>query len=575
MTLPLQLAEQRDRLSGSDRALLDGWNDTRTNYPKHASIAELFEEQARHTPHAVALAFGGERISYAQLNARANCVARHLRKLGVQHEELVGVCLDRSVEMIVAILATLKAGAAYVPLDAEYPREQLDYMVADTRARVILTQKALAAGALSHLDKVLVALDDPAPVCSREDDIDFPSVAGARSLAYVMYTSGSTGRPKGVMVEQRSVIHLVRDTNYCHFGPNESFLQLAPISFDAATLEIWGPLLNGGRLVIMPAETASLDQIGHALAEHNVTSLWLTAGLFHLMVEQRLNDLRPLRQLLAGGDVLSPWHVEQVLRAHPHLRLINGYGPTEGTTFTCCHTFDPSVPVPDPVPIGRPISNTRVHILDSEFQPTKIGDVGELFIGGDGVARCYWNMPELTAAKFVECATGPDGAMERLYRTGDEARFSADGVVQFLGRRDNQVKMRGHRIELEEIESALRRHASVRQACVVAEREGAAVKRLIAYCVAAEDRRLDPAILRESLQNFLPPHMMPAAFVTLPSLPLTANGKVDRAALSAAAGHETAEATATVSAPGENIKTSAVRDEIGRASCRERVSNCV
>jgi acyl-CoA synthetase (AMP-forming)/AMP-acid ligase II len=245
------------------------------------------------------------------------------------------------------------------------------------------------------------------------------------------------------------------------------------------------------------------------------------------MVEQRLDGLRPLRQLLAGGDVLSPWHVRQVLEKLPSLRLINGYGPTENTTFTCCHTFAGGKEVPDPVPIGRPISNTRVYVLDSALQAVPIGTAGELFIAGDGLARGYLNAPELTEAKFIIYKSA-EGVTERLYRTGDQARFLQDGALQFLGRTDNQVKLRGYRIELEEIEAVLRRHADIRQVCVVAEREGANVKRLLAYCVPVANVTLSESALREHLRSALPQYMLPEAFVVLDSLPLTANGKVDR-----------------------------------------------
>jgi amino acid adenylation domain-containing protein len=511
----------------ADRELLARWNDTRTDYPRDKSIVKIFEEQVEQTPDAVAIVFGERKLSYGELNARANQLARHLRHSGVGAEEVVACCLERSVELIVAVLGILKAGAVYAPLDPAVPRERLEWMLSDTRARVMLTQRKLVDLGLSVLTLPMVALDDPGSPAWSEASENLDIVPKPENLAYVTYTSGSTGRPKGVMIEHRSVVRLVKDTNYCAFGPTEVFLQLAPITFDASTFEIWGALLNGGRLIVMPPEPPSLEDLGQVIRDQGVTTLWLTAGLFHVMVEQRLQDLQPLRQLLAGGDVLSPWHVRQVVEKFPALRLINGYGPTENTTFSCCHAFIAREAVSDPVPIGRPISNTRVYILDSALQAVPIGNAGELCVAGDGLARGYLNSPDLTAAKFVSYVR-PDGVAERIYRTGDQARFLPEGTIQFLGRTDNQVKLRGYRIELDEIEAVLRRHPGVRHACVVAEREGASVKRLVAYCVPAEKVSLSETALHEHLRSALPQYMLPEAIMSLDALPLTPNGKVDR-----------------------------------------------
>jgi aspartate racemase len=354
--------------------------------------------------------------------------------------------------------------------------------------------------------------------------------ATATSLAYVMYTSGSTGRPKGVMVENRAVVRLVRNTNFCDFGPQETFLQFAPLSFDASTLEIWGPLLNGGRLVIMPAGTASLEDLGHAIRDHGVTTLWLTAGLFHLMVEQRLADLRPIRQLIAGGDVLSAPHVRKVLEAFPGIRVVNGYGPTENTTFTCCHVMKSGDAVPESVPIGRPISNTRVYILDDTLNPVSGGTTGELFAAGDGVGRGYLNDAPRTAEKFLADPFSSDKS-DRMYRTGDLARMRHDGVVEFLGRLDNQVKILGYRIEPGEIEVALRAHKSIRQVCVVPHTDANGSKRLAAYFTVSGTTGVSGQDLKRFLALKIPSYMIPAVFMQVDALPLSANGKVDRDAL--------------------------------------------
>ena len=505
------------------------WNETRTDYPRDKTVAQLFEEVAAEYPESVAVTFGCRQLTYRDLNARANRLAHRLRQLGVGPEVMVGCCLERSLELIVALVAVLKAGGAYVPLDPTYPKERFDFLLQDTHAPVMLTQRSVAATALAGRDLSCVHVDDESALAVGNDANPSPA-SGATNLAYVMYTSGSTGRPKGVMVENRAIVRLVRNTNFCRFGPEEVFLQFAPISFDAATLEVWGPLLNGGRLVVMPPHANSLEALGKIIREQKVTTLWLTAGLFHLMVEQRLEDLKSIRQLLAGGDVLSPRHVRLALENLPECNLINGYGPTENTTFTCCHSMRAGESVPDPIPIGRPISNSQIHILDQQMKPVPPGEAGELFAAGDGVARGYLNNPEATADKFVPDPFVPETG-RRLYRTGDMARWREDGTVEFLGRIDNQVKILGYRIEPAEIESALGKHPGVSQLCVVPHVEESGAKRLVAYYVPASKQDATPQTLREFLAGKLPNYMIPALFVPLESLPLSANGKVDRSAL--------------------------------------------
>ena len=378
----------------------------------------------------------------------------------------------------------------------------------------------------------MVCMDEFEPFSSPSDEANLLPGGGPTSLAYVMYTSGSTGRPKGVMVENRAIVRLVRHTNFCNFGTDEVFLQFAPVSFDASTLEIWGPLLNGGKLVIMPPQATSLEDLGRTIRGHGVTTLWLTSGLFNLMVEQRLEDLAPLRQLLAGGDVLSPRHVRAVLESLPDCRLINGYGPTENTTFTCCHTMRHGDRVPESIPIGKPISNTQVYILDEEMNPLPPGQTGELYAAGDGVARGYLNNPEATTEKFVPDPFAPS-ENERMYRTGDLARWREDGVIEFLGRIDTQVKVLGHRIEPGEVEAVLRMNKDVSQICVVADSGENGSRRLVAYYVAANPSGPSPSDLRKFLAGKLPHYMVPALFVPLKALPLSPNGKVDRVALPA------------------------------------------
>lgn len=394
--------------------LIVAWNDTATEYSRDATIAPLFVEQVGRDPEAVAVTLGSRRLTYRELDERSNQLAWWLRRAGVGPETLVGVCLERSVELIVALLGIIKAGGTYVSLDPTYPSERLAFMLCDTASPVLLTQKKLrsrveAFAASRPSSPAPGAPAAPSVLCldlewarvARESVAAVPCAVTPDNLAYISYTSGSTGRPKGVCVPHRGVVRLVRNTNYAQFGPDEVILQFAPIAFDASTLEIWGALLNGGRLVICPPGPASLSELGELIASSGVTTLWLTAGLFHQMIEEQVDRLKNVRQLLAGGDVLSPAQVARALEHLPRTRLINGYGPTENTTFTCCHHVT-TPPAPGrSVPIGRPIANTQAFILDSHLQPVPIGVPGELFAGGDGLARGYLNRPVLTAEKFV------------------------------------------------------------------------------------------------------------------------------------------------------------------------------
>ncbi len=526
---PQQPVSQLPLLTEPERQqLLVEWNDTFTEYPRHHCIHQLFETQVEETPDAIAVVFENQQLTYRELNAKANQLARSLQKLGVEPETLVGLCAERSLEMIVGLIGILKAGGAYVPLDPAYPSERLAFMLSDTRVPVLLGQEHLMARLPEHSARV-VCLDSDSEAIARESSDNFSTAVTAENLAYVMYTSGSTGQPKGVSVIHRGVVRLVKQNNYANFSAAEVFLQLAPISFDAATLEIWGSLLNGARLVLMPPHTPSLQELGQAIRHYEVTTLWLTAGLFHLMVDERLEDLKPLRQLLAGGDVLSVPHVQKLLQELPECRVINGYGPTENTTFTCCHAIARSTQFSSSIPIGRPIANTQVYILDSCQQPVPIGVPGELYVGGDGLARGYFNRPNLTREKFI-----PNpfvGAGEFLYKTGDLARYLPDGNIEFLGRIDNQVKIRGFRIELGEIEAVLEQHPAVKQAIASCLADRQNEKQLVAYIVPHAEQVPAPKELRLYLQEKLPDYMVPKSFAILEKLPLSPNGKIDRRSL--------------------------------------------
>jgi aspartate racemase len=517
------------------RRTLVEWNDTKKDYPRDGSVHELFERQAEKTPDAVAVGYGEEQLTYRELNTRANRLAHHLLRLGVGPEVLVGVCAVRSLELVVALMGILKAGGAYLPLDPAYPKQRLALMLEDTDVRVVLAQQKPTAE-VDSLSSILGArakllyLDSGSDAIDRESGANPASAATADNLAYVMYTSGSTGTPKGVGVTHRNVTRLVKEQNYAELGAQEVFLHFAPLSFDASTFEIWGPLLNGGKLVLSPADALSPDDLANAIETSRATTLWLTSALFNVMVDHRLESLRGVKQLLAGGDVLSASHVKRVIENIPGCRVINGYGPTENTTFSCCYSMNSAAEAGDSVSIGRPITNTQVYLLDSRLEPVPVGVPGELYVGGDGLARGYFNRPDLTAEKFIPHPFA-DEPGSRLYRTGDQARYQPNGNIQFLGRVDHQVKIRGFRIEPGEIEAALREHPSVREAVVLAREDLPGDKRLVAYAVSDDAQAIQVDALRISLKSKLPDYMVPAAFVMLNSLPFTPNGKIDRRAL--------------------------------------------
>jgi len=467
--LPLMTEPELDQI-------LVEWNNTKTDYPNDKCIHQLFEEQVEKTPDAVAVVFEEQKLTYSQLNSKANQLAHYLQKLGVVPETRVGICVERSLEMVVGLLAILKAGGAYVPLDPNYPTSRLNYMVEDAQLSIILTQEKWQHYLPSTAAQV-ICLDPDIPWTGSSENLTVSITS--EHQAYMMYTSGSTGLPKGVNIRHQGVVRLVKNTNYIKLTEEDIFLQLAPISFDAATFEIWGSLLNGGTLVVMPPHQPSLAEIGAAIRENQVTTLWLTAGLFQLMVEEQLENLKSLKQLLAGGDVLSVTHVQKVVEKLPGCKLLNGYGPTENTTFTCCFQVKADSNLEKSVPIGKPISNTQVYILDSNLQPVPIGVPGELHIGGDGLATGYHNRPELTAEKFIPNPF----ENSKLYKTGDLARYLGDGNIEFLGRIDHQVKIRGYRIETGEIEAVLNSYPIVKETVVVAREDNPGDKRLVAYIV--------------------------------------------------------------------------------------------
>ena len=508
------------------------WNGFTNDYPRNRCIPELFEEIARARPSALALIFGDVRLTYGELNARANQIAHYLQSLGVGPEVLVGICFERGVEMIVAMLAILKAGGAYVPLDPRYPADRLDFLIADTGLRTVLSDRVsktkLPSQSAIGSPRILL-LDGEDATWAQLAESNPDTAAGPLNLAYVIYTSGSTGRPKGVMIEHRAVIRLVRNTNFVNFDREYRFLQLAPISFDASIFEIWGALLNGASLVIMPAGVPSLAAIVATISLHGVSTAFFTPALFNMLVDADVNQLSSLKQIVVGGDVVSPRHFLRAIDHLPKCSLINGYGPTESTVFAVCYAASRESATREQIPIGYPIANTGAFILDRELKPVEVEATGELYLGGDGLARGYLNQPELTAENFIAIS----GVGTRLYRTGDLARFRSDGAIEFLGRVDAQLKISGYRVEPGEIVSVLRQHPEVRDAVVVVQAAGDAEvgsdRRLIAHVVGPTT--LEHLALRDFLAARLPYYMIPASFHVLEVLPLTLNGKLDVARL--------------------------------------------
>jgi amino acid adenylation domain-containing protein/non-ribosomal peptide synthase protein (TIGR01720 family) len=516
-------------LSAAEHAqLVREWSDTDTAYPRDLPVPAVFEEVAARRPDAIAVAGDGLALSYGELNARANQLAALLRDRGVGHETRVGLHLQRTPLLPIAMLAVLKAGGAYVPLDPTYPPERLRAMLADSGTPVVVSETRLApaGGPLAVDDSIL--LDRDASEIGRRGRENLPPRALALSLAYVMYTSGSTGRPKGVAVVHRGIVRLVKAGSYARLGPDQVVLQLAPASFDASTLEIWAPLLHGGRLVLFASRVPTGEELAASLGRHGITLLHLTAGLCQQIIELGPELLRPVGQLLAGGDTVSAPHVRRLLAALPGLHFVHCYGPTEGTTFASCQPLRHPEQVGAAIPIGRPIGGTRMALLDAGMRPVPIGIAGDLYVGGDGLARGYLDRPDATARQFLPDATGvePGG---RLYRTGDRARFLADGRLLFLGRLDHQVKVRGFRVELGEIEAVLRQHLQVREAVVVAREDAPGSRRLVAYAVTRQATTGDE--LLAFLRQRLPEHMVPSALLLLAALPLDPNGKIDRQAL--------------------------------------------
>lgn len=536
------LAPSKDQESdGSELAiaaphsLLQRFNDTHRAYPLDATIHGLFETQAQRRANEMAVICGERRMSYAELNARANQIAHALITAGVGPDDRVGLYVERSLESVVGMLAILKAGGAYVPLDPAYPEPRLAFMRDDSALTAVVTTSALRSS-LADFDRPQILLDVPL-----KQPVHNPHLTGhgARNLAYVIYTSGSTGQPKGVMVEHRNVVALIINNTYAPLQAQDCVAHCASPSFDAATWEVWAALLNGARLLVVP-KSVVIDPLAlrDAIVQHEVTAMLLTVGLFNEYADSLAEAFGRLRYLLTGGDALVASICARMIGGRtPPQNLVNCYGPTEATTFATTHTVRNIAPDARSVPIGRPIANTQIYILDDQGRPVPIGAVGEIYIGGAGVARGYLNRPGLTHERFLpDPFARQPGA--RMYKTGDLGYWRDDGNVEFVGRNDFQVKIRGFRVELGEVEAMLHSCPGVRLAVAAVREAEPGVKRLVGYIVPelpTDGARVDLGQLasraREYMKANVPQHMVPAIIVALRSLPLNPNGKVDRRAL--------------------------------------------
>ncbi|HEV3048789.1 MAG TPA: amino acid adenylation domain-containing protein, partial [Longimicrobium sp.] len=510
------------------RQVVEEWNRTERAYPRGVCVHELFEAQVRERPGAVAVEWGDVELTYRDLDARANQLANHLVRLGVRPDDRVGVLLERSAELIVSILAVLKAGGCYVPLDPGYPAERLRMMVADSDARVLLSRGDLGS-LVPESDLDIIYLDQAAAALASESAEAPHSGATGENLAYIVYTSGSTGKPKGVMVAHRHVVQLVVDTDYVQIRPGDRIAQASNAAFDALTFEAWGAFLNGATLVGIPRDVLlSPPALYRMLREERITTLYQTTALLNQLSRELPDVFAPLRDVLFGGQAVDADSVRRQLKAGGPERLLHMYGPTETTAWCSWEQVEDVAEDALTVSVGRATGNQRIYLLDAALNPVPVGVPGEAYVGGDGVVRGYLDRPGLTAERFV-----PDPfAVEpgtRMYRTGDRLRWKADGRLEFIGRVDEQVKIRGFRIEPGEIEAVLSAHADVREARVIVSADASGEQRLVAYVVGD----VEAEALRAHLRASLPEYMVPAAFVGLEQLPLTPNGKLDARALPA------------------------------------------
>ncbi|PSB08983.1 non-ribosomal peptide synthetase [Pleurocapsa sp. CCALA 161] len=529
-----------DLLTPEEKTQIVSWNNTQVDYPDDQCIHQLFERQVAKTPEAIALIFEEQQLTYQELNQRANALAHYLQEIGVKAEVLVGICVERSLEMVIANLAILKAGGAYLPLDSTYPQERLDYIIQDAQISLILTQNHLQAKIASCVtvsqNKIqLISLDSNLPSSPTFLQSHKPNPS---NLAYVIYTSGSTGKPKGVEIPHRALVNFAQAAvQEYEITQSDRIVQFASISFDASIEEIYPCLIAGGTLVLRSEEMGYLPSLLLAKScDYGITILDLPTAFWHLLTAELANNpqlqLPPsIRLVIIGGEAVNPKQVTIWNRLVGTCQLINTYGPTETTVVATSYKIPHQLDNLSTIPIGRPLPNLQIYILDKNLQPVPVGVPGEIYIGGAGLARGYLNRPKLTAEKFVINPFTQGQKSKLLYKTGDLARYLADGKIDYLGRIDNQVKIRGFRIELGEIESVILQYPGVQAAAVIVQENATGYQRLVAYLVNQPNVIVDHEVLRHWLQQQLPAHMMPSGFMTIDALPLTLNGKVDPKAL--------------------------------------------
>ena len=508
--------------------LLQSFNSETSAEFSNETIVDLFQQQVNQTPDAAAVVFESAPLTYNALNQKANRVAHYLVEKGVKEGDLVPICLDRGLNLIVGILAILKAGAAYVPIDLEYPEDRISYMLKDVGATILISDRNGKSKLTNFVSVETLNLDDILGEAILLSATNLNIGINPGSLAYVIYTSGSTGRPKGVMVEHKNVVSLVKGVDYVALDNNDVLLSTGSPSFDATTFEYWGMLLNGGKLVMCSENTLlNSDLLKEEIQRNKINMMWFTAGWFNQLAESKPDVFEGLETILVGGEKLSESHIRKIKQTYPALTFINGYGPTENTTFslTCNITNEQA---DSAIPIGKPLKNRKAIILDRQGMPVPIGIAGELHLAGAGLCRGYLNQPELTAQKFIWDNFGL-GERDRLYKTGDLCRLWADGNIEYIGRIDEQVKIRGYRIELGEIETVLLQSGLVSQAVVLAKADLSGSKRLVGYVVV--EKTFDRQAIVNYLSGKLPGYMVPALWMPLESFPLTSNGKIDRNAL--------------------------------------------
>ena len=498
--------------------ILNDFNNTYVDYPRDKNIIELWEEQVKKSPNDTAIVFENSKLTYMELEEKSNQLANFLLEHNVEKGDIVAILMDKSLEMIVSILAILKVGAAYLPIDVQYPRERIEYMLRDSNAKVMLTVSEFIHKSTSNIVALQVELDSIIYKTKSKNSINIKY--SPENLAYVMYTSGSTGNPKGVMIMHRNIVRLAKNNKFITFDKHERILQTGSIVFDACTFEIWCALLNGFELYIIKKEEL-LDTflLQEYLSKNKITTLWITAPLFNQLSEDNPSMFKNVKKLLTGGDVLSPRHINKVRAANPNLTIINGYGPTENTTFSCCFTIDKTYD--SSIPIGKPISNSTAYIVSPTGSLQPIGVPGELWVGGDGVGKGYLNNPSLTAEKFVPNSFGSG----MIYKTGDLVKWRADGTIDFIGRMDGQVKIRGFRVELGEINLQISKFEGIKDSVTVVNTIRG--DKVICNYFSA-DSKIDISALKAYLKNCLPSYMIPTYFMQLNKLPINANGKIDK-----------------------------------------------